>query len=214
MEVQAGQDDNLIERESAGTFAIADRPWLLDLSLVCWNKIVRRDFYLSTGTAFAESWPHEDVPVSSDLMLSAGRISILDHVCYLYRRRRTGAATAGGRDRHFTVFGAWRPVLERARDRKRGDNPGPDLYPWLFQRAIWHCSTILETRGYVTGRYRRRFFREVSVLYRDYAPPGYRPPATFRGIKFRLFARRLYLVYEVLEPVNRWRVAARTPRPS
>jgi len=214
---QAGQDDDLIKRESAGTFAIADRPWLFDLSLVCWNKIVRRDFYLSSGTAFAEKWPHEDVPVSCDLLLSAERISVLNHVCYLYRRQRVGSATGSGKpDRHFTVFGTWRPVLERARDRGRSggsSTPGPDTYQWLFRRAIWHCSTILDTPGYVTGGYRRMFFSQLSGLYQDYVPAGYRRPTGFRGVKFWLFAHRSYLVYKLLEPLNRRRVAL-THRPT
>jgi CDP-glycerol glycerophosphotransferase len=209
-----GQDDYLLTRENADTFTVADRPWLLDLSLVCWNKIVRRDFYRSTGAAFAESWPHEDVPVSCELMLSAKRIAVLNHVCYLYLRQRAGAATAPGgrRDRHFTVFATWRSVLDTAQDTRGGDGHDPDLYTWLFQRAIWHCSTILETPGYVTGRCRRAFFHQLSALYRDYAPTGYTRPTGFRGIKFWLFAHRSYLGYQILEPFNRWRVAARTRR--
>ena len=45
--------------------------------------------------------------------------------------------------------------------------------------------------------------------YVRYAPAGYLPPRGAHGAKFRLIARNAYWTYEVLEPLNRLRVAAR-----
>jgi hypothetical protein len=41
-----------------------------------------------------------------------------------------------------------------------------------------------------------------------YRPDGYRLPAGARGAKFRLIERNAYWTYELLEPVNKLRVAA------
>jgi CDP-glycerol glycerophosphotransferase len=209
-----GQDDRLITGAGNEPFTIAQRPWMLDVALVCWNKIIRREFFESTGAQFAAEWPHEDVPVSCDLLLTASEIRVLDHACYLYRRQRPGSlASSGRRHRHFTVFDAWRPVLKRSRDRLAAA-PGSrrlteEVYQALFQRSLWHCSTILDTPGYIARSDRREFFDQLSALYSEYLPDRYRPPGGFRGVKFALIAKDSYLGYATLGPLNRARVAAR-----
>jgi len=89
----------------------------------------------------------------------------------------------------------------------------------LFERAIWHYTTILETTGPGVGpigrsglvprRDRRGFFRRMHDDFARYRPAGYRHPAGARGAKFRLVERNAYWTYEVLEPLNHARVALR-----
>jgi CDP-glycerol glycerophosphotransferase len=210
--LKPGQDDHLLIREDGEPFAIAERPWLIDIGLVSWNKIVRREFLQLTDVDFSSSWPHEDVPVSCELLLTARRLSVLSHVCYYYRRQRPGSATSTGiRTRHFTVFNSWRPVLTRNRDRMREQSCDPqvsrEVYHRLFERSVWHCTTILETAGYVSRADRHAFFSQISRLYAEHVPPGYRSPGGFRGVKFYLIGRGAYLGYAALEPLNRVRVA-------
>jgi CDP-glycerol glycerophosphotransferase len=209
--LEQGQDDRLITGADPQPFTIAERPWMLEMGLVSWNKIVRREFFLSSQAEFAGSWPHEDVPVSCRLLLSAPRISVLNHVCYHFWKQRAGSATDAAGSRHLGVFDIWRPILTRYRDDltvASGSTPvTKDLYRRLFQRAIWHCSTILDTRGYIAREDRRAFFGRLSALYTAYAPPGYRTPGGFRGIKFALIARDFYAGHEALDPVNKARNA-------
>jgi CDP-glycerol glycerophosphotransferase len=208
--LEKGQDDQLITGADPQPFTIAERPWMLEMGLVSWNKIVRREFFRSTQAEFASSWPHEDVPVSCKLLLSAPRLSVLNHVCYHYWKQRPGSATDAAGSRHFCVFDVWRPILARYRDDltpASGCTPvTKDLYRRLFQRAIWHCSTILDTAGYIAREDRRAFFAQMSALYADFAPPGYQPPGGFRGIKFALIARDFYAGHMALDPVMRARV--------
>jgi len=211
--LEPSYDNQLIEREDEATFSIADRPWLVDLSLVCWNKVVRRDFLAATGAEFATSWPHEDVPLSCDILLTARRLAVLAAVCYHYRRRSDSTTSVGLRRRHFAVFDAWRPVLDRIRLRADGsaDSDGlVEVYRSFFQRSIRHCSMILDTSGYIAHADRRAFFRRMSALYKDYVPAGYRLPPGFRGIKFWLIARNSYLGYAILHPLNKVRLAVMT----
>lgn len=213
--LKRGQDDHLLGCDEGTLFTLADRPWMLDVGLVCWNKIVRREFFRSADTKFASIWPHEEVPVSCELLLAAGRIRALSQVCYYYRRQRAGSATTatGRRDGHFTVFDSWRPVLEQNQDRTlRPGSAEPrislEIYRRLFQRAVWHCTTILDTAGYVAAADRRAFFQEISKLYFEYLPDGYRRPGGFRGVKFWLISRNFYRAYSVLDPLNRLRLRA------
>jgi CDP-glycerol glycerophosphotransferase len=211
---KVGQDHRLIVGSDNEPFTIAQRLPMLELGLVSWNKIIRREFFESTGAEFAAAWPHEDVQVSCELMLTAREIRILDHVCYLYRRDNPGSLTnAGKRYRHFNVFDAWRPVLKRNRDKLAappgGSQVTEEVYHALFHRAIWHCSTILDTPGYVARPDRRAFLDQLSGLYAEYVPDGYRPPGGFRGVKFALIAKDSYLGYATLDPLNKARVAAR-----
>jgi CDP-glycerol glycerophosphotransferase len=211
-----GQDDRLFARAAAGCFTIADRPWLMDLSMASWNKVIRRDFLLSTGASFRPVWPQEDVPVSCAVVLAAHRISVLSKVCYYYRKGRPGSAMhSGSPERHFEIFDAWTPVLTDARIRcESGDDlVTTQVYHRLFQRAIWHCSTVLETgrtgttRRLIPRHSRRLFFGQMSQLYHRHVPPGYQPPGGFRGVKFRLIASKSYRAYSALEPLNKFRVA-------
>jgi CDP-glycerol glycerophosphotransferase len=213
-----GQDNKLIAALGPATLTLADWPRLLDLSVVSWNKIVRREFLTSVGTTFLPTWPHEDVPVSCGLLLAAQRLSVLPHVCYYYRRARSGSAMKTGHaQRHFAIFDAWPPVLKRARDQL---NSGAavvtrEIYHRLFQRAIWHYSLILDADGYEVGILggggfvarpdRRAYFEMMSRQYAEYVPVGYRRPKGLRGIKFLLIRGNAYLVYSALNPINRWR---------
>lgn len=208
-----GQDHWLVAGAGKEPFTIARRPQMLNVGLVSWNKIIRREFFEVAGVEFAADWPHEDVPVSCELLLTAGEIGVLDHVCYYYRWPRPGSATSSGnRHRHFRVFDAWRPVLKQNRDKLAAQSGSSrvteEVYQALFTRSIWHCSTILDTAGNIADADRHQFFNQMSALYAEYVPNGYRPPGGFRGVKYALIAKDSYLAYAALAPLNKARVAA------
>ena len=205
--LRSSHDHRMIMREDDGSFEIADRPWLVDLSLVCWNKIVRREFLASAGAEFASSWPHEDVPHSCNVLLTAHRLAVFSAVCYHYRQRPGSTTSAGPRRRHFAVFETWPPVLERIRIGTTESYRLREVYRRFFQRSIWHCSMILDTTGLIARADRRAFFRSISTMYNAYVPAGYRLPNGFRGIKFWLIARNFYVGYAALHPLNKARMA-------
>jgi CDP-glycerol glycerophosphotransferase len=216
---RASQDHPLLSRPLPDTFTIADEPSLLALRLVSWNKIVRREFLVRSGTRFLERFPHEDVPVSCDLLLAADRLSVLPVVCYHQLDRPGSIMNAGDRRRHFTIFDAWRPILARARqDARTGTrHVTQQVYHALFDRAIWHCSTVFDTGGYGLGRFgadgfiarrdRREFFAAMHELYANYVPDDYQSPPGLRGVKFSLIASNRYAAYAILDPPNQLRMA-------
>lgn len=186
-------------------FTLAEQPWVTELSMASWNKIVRRDFFDAVGVTFWTDWPHEDVPLSGMLLLEASRVNAVGQICYRYRTHRSGSAIeAGRRDRHFQVFQAWQFLLDELRKRvESGDQAlTSQVYRAFFDRAIGHCWAVLSTPGFVASGDRRTFFDKMHMYYVQYAPNGYRP-ARGHSLRFRLVKANVYPLYAVLAWLKR-----------
>jgi glycosyltransferase involved in cell wall biosynthesis/SAM-dependent methyltransferase len=216
---EPGDGHHLMGRETPECFTLAEQPWVIDLSMAPWAKIIRREFYLSTGIRFWSDPPHEDVPVSCALLMDAGRLSILNQVCYIYKKYRAGSATStGAPKRHFRIFSSYEAMLDLAGKRaSNGDQlVTEEVLNALFQRAIWHYTAIFDAGGLSSGpvranrligrRDRREFFAKMHGDYVHYAPPGYKRPPGARGIKYRLVETNSYRTYSILDPLNKLRM--------
>lgn len=191
----------------AGT--LADHPALIDLTMTAWSKVFSRDFLGGLAISFGSSGaaPHEDVPVCALALLTAGRIGVLDRVCYRYRRARRGSFMAGASPAHFNIFASYQKIFDYLTERAELDAPvTPAVYSAVFERAIWHYTTVLPL---VPRSRRREFFRRMAADFRRWRPAGYRFPPGARGVKFRLAARDAYWAYALLDPLNRLRVGLR-----
>ena len=216
--IKPSRGGSLLHTAPSGTFSLADAPHLINLTMTSWSKLFRRDFLRDLDEPFRPGI-HEDIPVTCAALL-AGRISALDQVSYCYRRSRPGSFMATTSTEHWAVFGAYEEVLDRL--RKLADSADPvatvAVRSALFERAIWHFGAVLEAgrarigpaggSGLVPRPDRARFFERMHTDFLQYRPSGYRMPRGARGIKFRLIERGAYQTYELLEPVNRFRVAA------
>ncbi len=210
-----------------GTFRLADRPELINLTMTCWSKAFRLAFLRELGVPFGDGI-HEDVPVSCAALLSAERISVLDRVCYRYRRGRRTSLTTPTSDAHFSIFASYQQVFDFIAERSGATatrQAGLGLVITdavrcaVFERAIWHYTVILATGGIGIGPVgvaglvprsaRREFFRRMSADFGRLRPAGYQFPGGARGAKLRLVERDAYWTYSFLEPVNRLRVAVR-----
>jgi len=194
--------------KEAGT--LADHPALIHLTMTAWSKVFRRDFLAGLGVSFGSAGPapHEDVPVTTLALLTAGRIGVLDRVCYRYRRSRRGSYLAAVSDANFNIFGSYEQVFNYLAERTELRAPvTPAVYAAVFERAIWHYTTLIPL---VPRRRRREFFHRMSADFRRWRPDGFRFPPGPRGVKFRLAARDAYWAYALLDPVNRLRVGLRS----
>jgi len=189
---------------------LADHPGLIHLTMTAWSKVFRRDFLAGLGLSFGSAGPapHEDVPVTALALLTAGRIGVLDRVCYRYRRARRGSYLAAASAANFNIFGSYRRIFDFMAERPGAGAPAisPGVYTAVFERAIWHYSTLLPL---VPRRRRREFFGRMTADFRRWRPAGYQFPAGPRGAKFRLVARGAYGAYALIDPVNRLRVRVR-----
>lgn len=181
-------------------FALRDWPEAINLLHVPWNKVVRRDLLLRLGFAFRPGW-YEDVPFTFGLLLAAERISTLDRVCVYYRQRRSGAATRTMSEGHFAVFPNWAQVF----DTFDASRPGAEqLRPLLFRRMLKHLLMVYGNETRMPKDLRRRFFAEMTAMYRRYLPPGgYPVPTGAAGIKHRLVASGRYRTFELLRMAMR-----------
>ena len=184
---------------------LADHPALIHLTMTAWSKVFRRDFLSGLRVSFADPAPHEDVAVTTAALLSAARIGVLPRVCYRYRRARPGSYLAVASAGNFNIFGAYQQIFNLLSERSVvSPPPAPRVRAAIFERAIWHYTTLLPL---VPSRRRREFFHRMSADFRRWRPGDFRFPAGLRGVKFRLVARDAYRTYSCLDPLNRVRVA-------
>ena len=198
---------------------LLEQPQLINLTMTSWSKLFRRDFLRSLGVSFAGGI-HEDILVTCAALLAADVIGAVDEVCYRYRRDRKGSAMATTSLGQLAVFDSYRRVFELLADRAAAGHPvSGRLRAAIFERAIWHYTTVLQTTGIGIGRVglpglvpraeRRRFFRRMHEDFVRYRPSSYRHPPGPRGAKLKLVERGAYRTYSLLEPLNRARVAIR-----
>ncbi len=194
----------LLSGAPAGTFTLAGQPQLIHLTMTSWSKVIRRDFLAGIGQTFPAGI-HEDVALTCAMLLGAQRISALARVCYRYRQARPGSFMAAPSDGQLRIFDSYEKVFALL------DAADPAVTPQVraavFERAIWHYTTVIGGRvGLVPHAARRAFFERMHEDYVRYRPPGFQPPPGARGVKFRLVERNAYWMFTALEPVNRLRV--------
>ncbi len=118
------------------------------------------------------------------------------------------------------MFDAYHRVFELLAERAAAGQPAsPALQAAVFERAIEHYSTVLETTGPGVGRIglpglvpradRKEWFARMHADFGRYRPASYQHPPGPRGTKLRLVERGAYATYSLLEPLNQARVALR-----
>ncbi|MDQ0488210.1 CDP-glycerol glycerophosphotransferase (TagB/SpsB family)/glycosyltransferase involved in cell wall biosynthesis [Streptomyces thermodiastaticus] len=162
--------------EAAGsTFTAAERPEILDLLMVVWNKVYRRDFVEREGFTFPPGY-YEDTPWTFPVLLSAERIATLDRICLYYRQRRQGNILSTTSRKHFDVHEQYARVFRFVDAR-------PALGHWrpfLHAKMGEHCLDILSKPDRLPPSDRAEFFRRTAEMFHAHRPPGARVPAELR----------------------------------
>lgn len=164
----------LTERGPA-PFRLTDRPGLLNLLMVAWNKAYRREFVQRTGLTFPPGY-YEDTPWTYPVLMTAESIATLDRVCVHYRQRRAGCILRTTSDRHFDVFDQYDRVFAFLDGR-----PGLERWrPVLFRRMVDHLVTVYTRRDRLPRGSRAAFLRRARAHYRRHRTPGAPVPARAR----------------------------------
>ncbi|WP_367322720.1 CDP-glycerol glycerophosphotransferase family protein [Streptomyces sp. HUAS ZL42] len=185
----AGQ---LAERGPA-PFRLEDRPGLLRVLMVAWNKAYRREFVERQGLAFPPGY-YEDTPWTYPLLMAAESIATLDRVCVHYRQRRQGSILGTTSRRHFDVFEQYDRVFAFVEER-------PELAHWrpvLFRRMVDHLSTVFTRRGRLPRGTHAEFLRRARAHYRRYRSPGAPVPLRTR-LRHTLVHLGLHRTYRALQ---------------
>ncbi|WP_326594801.1 bifunctional glycosyltransferase family 2 protein/CDP-glycerol:glycerophosphate glycerophosphotransferase [Streptomyces brevispora] len=178
----------LLDESGPAVFSLADRPQLLDLLQIVWNKAYHRDFVARHGFRFPPGY-YEDAPWTYSSLISARSIAVLDRSCVLYRQRREGGNILRTVSRkHFDVFDQYDRVFAYLDSR-------PDLDVWrpaLFRKMVDHFLTVLEKPGRLPKNTRAEFFHRAAKEYRSRLPEGFERPLGGRGYKYALLGLDSY----------------------
>jgi glycosyltransferase involved in cell wall biosynthesis len=180
-------------RDLTGSAPLAERRQLLQVQHTAWNRVVRLGLLRELDLFFRPGW-YEDVPFSNPVLIGAGRIAVLDRVCYLYRVARPGAITATRSERHFEAFAQYDRQLDWVAARK----PSAWLTAELFTLMINHLLVVAGNDGRLDPGRRRAFFRRIAGHYRRHRPAAHVPPGGAKGLKHRLVAANAYGLYALL----------------
>ncbi|MCX4994024.1 bifunctional glycosyltransferase/CDP-glycerol:glycerophosphate glycerophosphotransferase [Streptomyces longwoodensis] len=163
-----------LAEDGPAPFRLQDRPGLLRVLMVAWNKAYRRDFVLREHLAFPPGY-YEDTPWTYPVLMAAGSIATLDRVCVHYRQRRGSILSTTSR-RHFDVFDQYDRVFAFLDQR-------PELAHWrpvLYRRMVDHLSTVFIRPGRLPRDARAAFLRRARAHCRRHRVPGARGPLRSR----------------------------------
>ncbi|MFB6990246.1 CDP-glycerol glycerophosphotransferase family protein [Streptomyces sp. NPDC056304] len=178
-----------LSQTGPATFTLADRPGLLKVLMVVWNKAYRREFVEAGKFAFPSGY-YEDTPWTYPVLMAARSIAVLDRVCVGYRQRRQGNILATTSRKHFDIFEQYDRVFAFI-------DSHPRLAPWrpvIHRRMLDHFCTVFTTRGRLPRGSHAEFFRRARAHCGRYRIPGTPAPhrARLRHGLIRLGARRTY----------------------
>ncbi|MFF0361540.1 bifunctional glycosyltransferase/CDP-glycerol:glycerophosphate glycerophosphotransferase [Streptomyces fungicidicus] len=168
----------LLAEASGGTFTAAERPAILELLMVVWNKVYRRDFVEREGFTFPPGY-YEDTPWTFPVLLSAERVATLDRICVYYRQRRRGSILSTTSRRHFDVHEQYARVFRFVDAR-------PALAHWrpfLHAKMGEHCLDILAKPDRLPPSDKAEFFRRTAEMFRAHRPEGVRVPDGLRVLE-------------------------------
>ncbi|MFF4211174.1 CDP-glycerol glycerophosphotransferase family protein [Streptomyces sp. NPDC001796] len=179
------QPAGLLTEQGPAPFRLDDRPGVLSLPTVPWNKAYRREFVEREGFAFPPG-SHEDTPWTYPVLLTAETLATLDRVCVHWRRRRRGGTLGTTGRGHFDVFDQYDRVFAHL-------DAHPELARWrpvLFHRMADHLAAILARRGRLPGACRAEFLRLARAQYRRHRVPG--APFRLRHLLIRFGSHRTH----------------------
>ncbi|MHC3473892.1 bifunctional glycosyltransferase/CDP-glycerol:glycerophosphate glycerophosphotransferase [Streptomyces sp. 7R007] len=158
-----------LTEQGPAPFRLEDRPGLLHLLMVAWNKAYRREFVERAALSFPPGY-YEDTPWTFPALMAADSLATLDRVCVHYRQRRQGNILGTTSRRHFDVFEQYDRVFAYV-------DHHPELARWrpvLFRRMVDHLAVVFTRPGRLPREARAEFLRKARAHYRRYRVTGTR----------------------------------------
>jgi CRISPR system Cascade subunit CasB len=191
-----------LTEQGPAPFRLEDRPGLLRVIMVAWNKAYRREFVEREGFAFPPGY-YEDTPWTYPVLMAAETIATLDRVCVHYRQRRQGNILGTTSRKHFDVFDQYDRVFAFVDAR-------PELAQWrpvLFRRMVDHLATVFTKPDRLPRGTRAEFLRKARAHYRRYRIPGTTVPVRTR-MRHTLVHFGVHRTFRAVQRAMSWRRSA------
>ncbi|WP_320779173.1 bifunctional glycosyltransferase family 2 protein/CDP-glycerol:glycerophosphate glycerophosphotransferase [Streptomyces sp. CRN 30] len=185
-----------LAEEGPAPFRLTDRPGLLNLLMVAWNKTCRREFVERAGFSFPPGL-YEDTPWTYPVLMRARSIATLDRVCVHYRQRRRGNILGTPGERHLDIFAQYDRVFAFL-------DTDPELDRWrpvLLRRMADHFAVVFSRRDRLPRGSRAEFLRRARAQLRRHHVPGARAPLGVR-LRHGLIRLGLHRTYRALRRVS------------
>ncbi|MBV1948087.1 MULTISPECIES: bifunctional glycosyltransferase/CDP-glycerol:glycerophosphate glycerophosphotransferase [Streptomyces] len=189
--VQASAAGELLSSAGTDVFTALERPEFLTMFAVVWNRVYRRDFYVTDHNFTFTDGIYEDALMVYKTMLTAETIAALDHVCVEYRQRRQGNSMRTPGRKHFGIFEQYARLFEFLDEH-------PDTKPvraLLFERMASHFLFTLMREDRIVPKDRAEFFKLSAAQYKRYRPRDFVLPEGSQGVRFQLLERGSYAAY-------------------
>jgi CDP-glycerol glycerophosphotransferase (TagB/SpsB family) len=201
---ERNQFAGLLAQTEPPVFSLAERPDMLRLIMVAWNKAYRRDFLARTGLVFPAGY-YEDTPWTYPALMAARTIAVLDQVCVHYRQRRRRGILRTTSRRHFEIFAQYDLLFAFLEAH-------PELERWrtaLFRRMLDHLTTVFNLPDRLPRSSRAEYFRRCRAQYRRLRPDGFRFALGRRsGVRYLLVALGARRTFQGLGALHRLRLRA------
>lgn len=160
-----------------GTHTVVDRPCLLELAAVCWNRAVRREFWQRESLAF-EPGRYAEGLLARKTLAAASTVAALPMACVDHRQRRQVPGTAEPAGSPLDFVDQYTGLFAFLADRPRL----APLHGPLFTGAVQELLKAYEDLR--SGR--RAYVRAVARFSAAYRPAGHRLAGGRAGLRQRL----------------------------
>ena len=140
---------------------------ILNINVVLWNKIYKREFLQNTLVKFQDGYIYEDLPFFFETYLKAQRINILWEAPYYYRQNRQFSTMQNSDKKVYDRI----PMVERTynvlKQAQFFEEKKAEIISWIID-DIFHRYTLLEDKYYEDYFAKmKEFFQRIKLTKED-----------------------------------------------
>ena len=140
---------------------------ILNINVVLWNKIYKREFLQNISVKFQNGYIYEDLPFFFETYLKAQRINILWEAPYYYRQNRQFSTMQNSDKKVYDRI----PMVERTynvlKQASFFEEKKAEIISWIID-DIFHRYTLLEDRYYEDYFAKmKEFFKKIELTAED-----------------------------------------------
>lgn len=140
---------------------------ILNINVVLWNKIYKREFLQGTNVKFQNGFIYEDLPFFFETYLKAQRVNILWEAPYYYRQNRNFSTMQNSDKKVYDRI----PMVERTynvlKQASFFNEKKAEIVSWIID-DIFHRYTLLEDKYYEDYfKNMKEFFQKIDLTQED-----------------------------------------------